>query len=111
MKLPRWLNPNTNPGLYSALLGIAFAIWQGIQVEAAAGPLTWSKVGRVAAGVVFAYLSYGWQRSKSTPVTDPRDGNGDPLVRSKPAPLQAAMESLTKRQPVPPTRPPAKEAP
>jgi hypothetical protein len=75
----RWLNPSTNPALYSALIGIAYSIWQAIQVQAANGPLTWPQVGRIAAGVVFA-AAVAWQRGKTTPVADPKDGNGQPLI-------------------------------
>jgi len=78
MRLPRWLDPNTNPGLYTALASLGVALWQAFQVEAAKGPLTWPQVGRVAFPLVVAAL-VSWQRAKTTPVADPRDGNGNPL--------------------------------
>lgn len=105
MKVPRWLNPRTNPALYTAAIGLAYSIWQAIQVEAAKGPLTWQQVTRIAAGVLFA-AAVAWQRGRTTPVADPRDGNGDPLVKSRPAPVVEAMQSLMARQPVEP-KPPA----
>jgi hypothetical protein len=78
MKLPRWLDPRTNPAGWSALLGVAYAIWQGITAAQAQGPLTWKLVGHVAAGVLWAAVS-AYVRSHVTPVADPRDGNGKPL--------------------------------
>jgi hypothetical protein len=80
MKLPRWLNPNTNPAGWSALLGLAYATWQAITAAQAQGPLTWKQAGYIAAGVLWAAVS-AYVRSHVTPVADPRDGNGDPLVK------------------------------
>ena len=79
MTLPRWLDPKTNPALYTAAASLALALWQAIQVQAATGPLTWGQVGRVAAPIVVAAL-VTWQRGKTTPLADPKDGNGKPLV-------------------------------
>ena len=80
MKLPRALSPNTNPALYTAAASLAFTVWQAVQVQAAHGPLTWAQVGRVAVPIVVAALAGYWQRAKTTPVADPKDGNGAPLV-------------------------------
>lgn len=82
MNVPRWLSPKTNPALYTAAIGIAFSIWQAIQVQAASGPLTWQQVGRIAGGVVLAAIVYGPQRRRQTPVADPRDANGNPLTQA-----------------------------
>jgi hypothetical protein len=71
VKLPRWLDPRTNPAGWSALLGVAYAIWQGITAAQAQGPLTWKLVGHVAAGVLWAAVS-AYVRSHVTPVLDPR---------------------------------------
>lgn len=83
MKLPRALSPNTNPALYTAAASLAFTVWQAIQVQAAHGPLTWAQVGRVAVPIVVAALAGYWQRAKTTPIADPKDGNGTPLVTGK----------------------------
>jgi len=80
VKLPRWLDPRTNAPGWSAALGVAYAIWQGITAAQASGPLTWKLVGHVAAGVLWAAVS-AYVRSHVTPVADPRDGNGKPYVR------------------------------
>jgi hypothetical protein len=79
MKLPRWLNPRTNPAGWSALLGLAYATWQAVTAAQAQGPLTWKQAGYIAAGVLWAAVS-AYVRSHVTPVADPRDGNGKPLV-------------------------------
>ena len=75
-QLKRLINPNTNPALIPWLFSAALAAWQGF--ETAPGPLSWAKVGRVL-GPVLIGLAVGYQRSKTTPVADPRDGNGQPL--------------------------------
>jgi hypothetical protein len=80
MKVPRWLDPRTNPAGWSAALGLAYATWQGITAAQAQGPLTWRLVGHVAAGVLWAAVS-AYVRSHVTPVLDPRDGNGDSLIK------------------------------
>lgn len=77
-QLKRLINPNTNPALIPWLISAALAVWQGF--ETAPGPLSWAKVGRVL-GPVLIGLAVGYQRSKTTPVKDPRDGNGEPLLR------------------------------
>jgi hypothetical protein len=71
VRLPRWLDPRTNPAGWSAALGVAYAIWQGITAAQATGPLTWKLVGHVAAGVLWAAVS-AYVRSHVTPVADPR---------------------------------------
>jgi hypothetical protein len=81
MKLPRWLNPNTNPAGWSAILGLAYATWQAVTAAQATGPLTWKQAGYIAAGVLWAAVS-AYVRSHVTPVADPRDGNGVPLKSS-----------------------------
>jgi hypothetical protein len=80
MKLPRWLDPRTNPAGWSAVLGLAYATWQAITAAQAHGPLTWKQAGYIAAGVLWAAVS-AYVRSHVTPVADPRDGNGDSLVK------------------------------
>jgi hypothetical protein len=125
MKLPRWLNPRTNPAGWSAILGLAYATWQAITAAQAQGPLTWKQAGYIAAGVLWAAVS-AYVRSHVTPVADPRDGNGQPLGK----PLGAVADqiawaqkyikdnygvpsrpTMTDPAAVPPTRPPAKETP
>jgi hypothetical protein len=112
MKLPRWLNPNTNPAGWSALLGLAYATWQAITAAQAQGPLTWKQAGYIAAGVLWAAVS-AYVRSHVTPVADPRDGNGNPLLSPMVtgAGWVRAYGNKPSPQSVPPTPPPAKEAP
>jgi hypothetical protein len=95
MKLPRSLDPNTNPGLYTALASLGVALWQAFQVEAAKGPLTWPQVGRVAFPVVLAAL-VSWQRSKTTPVADPRIPGKLVLdLKAQPATILSSPDSLS----------------
>jgi hypothetical protein len=108
MKLPRWLNPNTNPAGWSAILGLAYATWQAITAAQATGPLTWKQAGYIAAGVLWAAVS-AYVRSHVTPVADPRDGNGKPLMPS--TGLEVALQEWQKRPFAPPTPPSAKEQP
>jgi hypothetical protein len=134
MRMPRWLNPNTNPAGWSAILGLAYATWQAITAAQATGPLTWKQAGYIAAGVLWAAVS-AYVRSHVTPVADPRDGNGKPLRQvadryqrglgegswsgtTLDPPVASTRTgghppSVQKLQapPVPPTRPSAKEAP
>ena len=79
-QISRFLSPQTNPGLYTALASLGISLWQAFQVQSAAGPLTWNQVGRVAFPIVVAALAGYWQRSKTSPVKDPKDANGNPLI-------------------------------
>lgn len=99
MNWKRTFSPQTNPALYSALLGLAYAVWQAELAATAHGPLTWTRASHIAAGAAWAFVS-AWVRGKVTPVADPKDGNGKPLV--------AWTKALSD---APPDRPPAGTTP
>lgn len=97
MNVPRWLSPKTNPAFYTALASIAVSVWQAIQVDLWRGSLTLSEVGRVAAPIVVAAL-VAWQRGKTTPLADPRDGNGNSLLPSPPVTVAVSSPGTTPAQ-------------
>jgi hypothetical protein len=78
--ITRNLSPRTNPVLVPALLSLAYSIWQAIQTAQANGPLTWQQCLNIASGVALAAALKYVVRAKVTPVANPRDGNGDPLL-------------------------------
>jgi hypothetical protein len=78
--ITRNLSPRTNPVLVPALLSLAYSIWQAIQTAQANGPLTWQQCLNIASGVALAAALKYVVRAKVTPLANPRDGNGDPLL-------------------------------
>jgi len=72
----RALSPLTNGVGYTALASLLLAIAQAAYNAVNSGqPVTWQVIATAGVGVLA-----GWARGKVTPVTDPRDGNGQPLL-------------------------------
>ena len=85
-KTGRALSPLTNGVGYTALAGLLLAVAQAAYNAHNSGqPVTWQVIATAAVGVLA-----GWARGKVTPVKDPRDGNGQPLI-----PSQAELQVTT----------------
>lgn len=93
--IPRLLNPLTDPNGYLAAAGAVFAaavmVTNAVNHHGIIDPPV--IVGAVAAvGALFA-------RQQVTPVKDPRDGNGQPLVPKAAAPAPAPPVQPAQPQP------------
>jgi hypothetical protein len=91
MAIPRFASPLTNPNGYLAAAGAVLAAVIMIDNAAHGHGVIDATVIVSAVGAVAALAS----RQYVTPVKDPRDGNGNPLVAAKPVPAaapQAAAE-------------------
>ena len=116
--MKRALSPLTNGVGYTALAGLLAAVAQAAWNAHNSGqPVTWQVIATAAVGVLA-----GWARGKVTPVADPRDGNGQPLLSHNQhaaehlsqilkAPLLPAEQATWTAAPPPPAAPPATTEP
>jgi len=81
MKLPRMLNPVTNPAGYLAAAGAVYTAATMIVNAVRGNGIIDVPVIVGAAGAVGALFV----QTRVTPVKDPRDGNGQPLTPPAPA--------------------------